>query len=346
MPSHHLSDVLSSPKNNSLMLLRMLAAISIVVTHAFPFSTGQPDFLYQLTQGQVDLSYLGLAVFFLLSGMLVMQSLHQSASIKDFIWRRCRRIYPGFVVVILVVAIVMGPIFTSLNLKAYFSHTGFFEYLGGISIFRLRYALPGIDWPDGVNGALWTINLEVKLYLMLVALALFRWQHNKWLVGGLLVAQLLVHFFWSRSVEHWLLHFGWNVNMHAYNTLATYFLFGNFLFLIGSRLVWPRWLLWPSLLLAATSLYFHFFKQIDIFIVVVFVLAFASNTTLISLSSRLRNDYSYGIYLYAFAVQISLAHLFPTLTNPWLFALVSLASVFPFAWVSWHFIEKYWLKKK
>ena len=55
-------------------------------------------------------------------------------------------------------------------------------------------------------------------------------------------------------------------------------------------------------------------------------------------------DMSYGIYIYAFPVQQTLEHFFRLNTVPLM--LWSAVATAPFAWLSWHFIEKKALSKK
>jgi hypothetical protein len=51
-------------------------------------------------------------------------------------------------------------------------------------------------------------------------------------------------------------------------------------------------------------------------------------------------DYSYGIYLYGYPVQQSMAYLFPELRTPLLNVVASLPVILTLAAVSWHLIEK------
>jgi len=67
-------------------------------------------------------------------------------------------------------------------------------------------------------------------------------------------------------------------------------------------------------------------------------------------AGRLRNynrlgDYSYGIYIYSFPIQQSLAALFPGISTPEMVVGSTLAT-FTTAILSWHFLEKYALQLK
>jgi peptidoglycan/LPS O-acetylase OafA/YrhL len=53
-----------------------------------------------------------------------------------------------------------------------------------------------------------------------------------------------------------------------------------------------------------------------------------------------RGDYSYGIYLYGFPVQQTVAYLFPASREWYLNALFSLPVIIALAALSWHIIER------
>ncbi len=57
-------------------------------------------------------------------------------------------------------------------------------------------------------------------------------------------------------------------------------------------------------------------------------------------------DYSYGIYLYGFAIQQAVAHVFPTLRVWWFHLPVSLAITGLCAYLSWNLVEKHVVNRK
>jgi peptidoglycan/LPS O-acetylase OafA/YrhL len=58
--------------------------------------------------------------------------------------------------------------------------------------------------------------------------------------------------------------------------------------------------------------------------------------------SRFANqtDLSYGVYLYAWPIQSTIAFLTARSINPWTLSAISLALAGSVAWVSWTFVEK------
>jgi peptidoglycan/LPS O-acetylase OafA/YrhL len=342
-----LSEHIAHPRNNAFMLIRLLAAIAVLVTHAYFFAVGEgtPDFLYRLTSHQVDLSYLALTTFFLLSGILVTQSLHQSATLKDYIVKRVARIYPAFIVVILLTTFLLGPIYTSLSTAAYFKHWMTYRYLAGSSIFALYYWLPEVFNNQEVNGSLWSVNVEVKFYLMLLVFAWLGLHKKKWFIAALLIVQLIIVFFFSQSLHDFIqTKTGYDIKMYAYNELMAYFLGGSLLYLLATKIKVKLWWLYAAFLFAVLLLFSKTFQYANFFAVVMFVVAAATNPFCIWLSQKIKNDYSYGLYLYAYPLQWCIKTQLPSLHNPLVFALLSFIVVLPFAMASWHWVEKPILK--
>ena len=59
-----------------------------------------------------------------------------------------------------------------------------------------------------------------------------------------------------------------------------------------------------------------------------------------------KGDLSYGMYLYAWPVQQTLTYFFYKHLNPLLLFLLAVPVTYLLAWLSWHYIEKTFLKLK
>lgn len=81
---------------------------------------------------------------------------------------RFARIYPAFVVVILVTVFIMGPIVSEYSFLEYFGRKDTYIYLLYMLMIP-QYILPGVfegnPYPGIINGSLWTIPLEVICYI-------------------------------------------------------------------------------------------------------------------------------------------------------------------------------------
>ncbi|MEL6360391.1 MAG: acyltransferase [Pseudomonadota bacterium] len=154
--------------------LRLVLALGVVVWHSIPFCYGPEITRATLAGPAGPIVWFIVPGFFAVSGFLVIQSLERTASIRTFLAFRFLRIFPALAVVVLVSALVLGALLTSLPLQEYYSHPDFFSYFANIA-FISKFELPGVfqTTPEaGVNGSLWTIPFEMQAYVILAALSL------------------------------------------------------------------------------------------------------------------------------------------------------------------------------
>jgi peptidoglycan/LPS O-acetylase OafA/YrhL len=106
--------------------------------------------------------------FFIVSGALVYGSWERSQGLSDYAGKRVRRLYPAYLVIILVPAAI------GLALSFDFGAVG--RYLAANLVFLnfLEPNLPGVFAENRfteVNGALWTLKIEVLFYMCVPILA-------------------------------------------------------------------------------------------------------------------------------------------------------------------------------
>jgi len=173
--------------DNALGLIRLVLALAVLVSHTFPLGGFGHDPGSGITKGQANLGTLSVAGFFAISGYLITKS-GMSADIVQFLWRRVLRIFPAFLLALLLAAFVLGPIIWSLDghsLGAYFARgaTSPWHYL--LSNWNLHVDTWGI-WdifqnttPYGqathasvINGSMWTLGYEWDCYMMIALLLL------------------------------------------------------------------------------------------------------------------------------------------------------------------------------
>jgi peptidoglycan/LPS O-acetylase OafA/YrhL len=159
-------------RHNNFDALRLLAAIGVVVGHAYVL-TGRPDDLWFVAG--IAPHYLGVAVFFAISGWLITGSWERTRSVPQFVWSRALRILPLLWVVVLASVLVLGPLVTTLAPGAYASAAGTWHYLLNLVMLPAD-GLPGVfetvPYPGVVNGSLWTLRAEVLCYAAVLVLGL------------------------------------------------------------------------------------------------------------------------------------------------------------------------------
>ncbi len=170
-------------RHNNFDLLRLLAALSVIFSHAFLLAENSQDHdpLMILTAGQTILGLVGVFTFFTISGYLISQSFEQTASRRAvFLAKRALRIFPGLIACLCVCVFAIGPAVTSLPLAEYFSRPQTYLFLLHNAVLDINFnRLPGVEFWQGniggiVNGPLWSLPSEALLYLVLCALGLCR----------------------------------------------------------------------------------------------------------------------------------------------------------------------------
>ena len=89
------------------------------------------------------------------------------------------RIYPELIICLLVTAFVIGPLFTELSFSEYFQNIqAVFYYVTSNLKLYITFVLPGMfnhnPYPFAVNGSLWSIPVEVVLYLLVFVIAMLK----------------------------------------------------------------------------------------------------------------------------------------------------------------------------
>lgn len=346
-------DTLLIRDKNFFNLLRLLAAVGVIITHSYAL-LGLPerDLLTRATNGLLSFSRLGVYVFFVISGFLVANSLWNSSSLKNFFWKRFLRIFPALFVVLFLTTFFIGPILSDKNVVEYFYTPGTYHYLvGGLSLYDTQYFLPGVFARNliyGVNGSLWTLPYEWTCYVLLVFL-LFPFKKRK--IWGAVILSLVfitIRFLVGRYQVFQVIDF-LKLDTRQLMSFGALFFFGalglelkkylKFRSIIFFPLI--TFLVWFSFVDKSMAFYFY------IIILPYLILSLAN----INLSNKVasffsRFDYSYGLYIYAFLVGQILVHYFQSYLTVLYLAILTLFLTLPFAIFSWYFIEKPCLRFK
>jgi peptidoglycan/LPS O-acetylase OafA/YrhL len=339
------------PRANSVNALRLFLAGLVLVSHTLKLHGGE-DPIGRFTGGFVDLGTMAVDGFFALSGFLIVGSHLASPSTGRYLWRRALRILPGFWVCLLVTAFVLLPI---AQLLQYGTLAGFplageasaLSYVtDNAALFIRQFEVTGLLGGEAVNGSLYTLFYEFLCYLGIAALGaagLLRrgavpllvvaglvWAFALWqfLDGGSLVGR-------SSTVEI-ALRFGimFVAGALAHRVARVLPLGPVGGVLAAVLLVWavvlavlvgedPRGTLAYAVLAPPAVAYL--------------VLLAGSSPRLRRIGSR--RDLSYGLYVYAWPVQVLLllagAAAWPVL----LYGAASLGAVLLLAWASWTWVE-------
>ncbi|WP_394771467.1 acyltransferase family protein [Lacisediminihabitans sp.] len=338
--SHSLADTFD-PRRNSLNALRLALATLVVVSHSWPIG----GYGAGIGIGDQDLGGWAVAGFFAISGFLITGSRIHSRSLLDYFWRRFLRIYPGFIVALLVVAFGFAPISVFLLGNGTWTFGAGSSYvLSNVALmmrqFGIAGTLQGVPFPGSWDGTLWTLFYEFLCYIgigFLVSLVPRRFLGVA-IVGILVVGTAItcLHLFDLFAVPDKVLRMA---------RLSTFFAAGALAFQSRKWLpmTWPWALAFLALLLV--TIFTRTFQAFAGIPVAYLMLYLGIRLPLHRVGAR--NDISYGIYIYAFPVQQILAIVFPDQSLPVaVFILLSVVLAIPFGWASWMLVEKQAMKFK
>jgi len=328
--------------------LRIFLSVAILLWHSVYIAHGRA---YLSLAGQ-PIEPLVLALvpgFFCLSGFLVTGSAIRTRSVRTFLTFRSLRIFPALSVEVLLSALILGPLLTTLPLNEYFSSVKFFSYFGNI-VGRIRYELPGVfennPLPKTVNGSLWTLQPEFYCYLIMAGLMASKLVYNKKLYTIIFMLMSLVLIFLDFT-----LGIGKPSPLVPWPAVIYSFFVGIAYFHWKSEIPKNRWLAIVSALISYGCLSTPGLTYAAI-IALCYLVVYLGMLKVPRIPLLQRGDYSYGIYLFGYPIQQTIAQLFPSLRQ-WelLFVAATLTSAL-FAAASWHWIEKpilrfktYFLKK-
>ncbi len=297
-------------RSNNIDLLRLLAAWLVLFSHSYPVAGLAVADPFSRYVGIDTLGGVGVAIFFVLSGYLVTQSLQRSSSVWSFLWKRIRRIYPALVVCVLLSVWIVGPLLTTLDGKVYATHDKTIDYLITASAWDIYYVLPGVFWnnpyPHIFNGSLWSLPYEITCYGALLVVWLFpfslRW---KMLVVAMTLAIMLI----SRPPSPPASPFAVVLGLDYYHVkLGLFFAIGAAYMCWRDKIKPVGWIgLFGAIIACAlsesTSRTLLWALSLS-----TLVLGVALGLTWLPKLPVIMGDWSYGLYLYAFPIQQILAH--------------------------------------
>lgn len=314
---------------NHFNLIRLVAAWMVIWSHAWAI-TGTPgnDPFAHLTLTRSAGAF-AVDVFFVISGFLVAASFERHGW-REFLIARALRIYPALIVCTLLTVCVLGPLLTTAS--DYWRDPTTWRYLAGnATLWRAEFWLPGVfeTLPrTAVNGSLWTLPIEGRLYVALLFAGLLGmlkpWRYA--LAWAVALAVACAYAWRHAPLPEWLAYLVW---------VTAFFITGTLLWVWRARLALGWRYLLPLLLAAAVARGTPWF-------VPAYFATVAYGTFCVAFLARLpatgRTDLSYGLYLYGWPMQ-QLALLAGAVT-PVANTLAATALALACAALSWFLVEK------
>ncbi|MBR4598620.1 MAG: acyltransferase [Treponema sp.] len=291
-------------KQNNFTLLRMLCCLIIIYEHSV--------FLSNSSYINLNLCWYAVRVFFILSGFWVTFSLLRSKSLKEYALKRFKKIFPLYWTIVIGFALILSSV-SSLSFYEYFKNIDFYKYLAAnlSTLNFLCQSLPGVfeglPLEGAVNGALWTIKVEVGFYIILPFILFLINKFSKKFTENIEMNGLIILFIiFILSVTYSVLcdfvckHYGLSDSLkHQLPAFMTYFVCGMTFCLYWEKLeTLLNYLIFPAFIIIILIKFMPVEFISYIFIpICLSIVVFWFGTHIIFFSSLCKDDYSYGMYL-------------------------------------------------
>ena len=151
--------------------LRGIAALAVIFFH-YTYRL-EEIFEINIFQYHFAIGHYGVELFFVISGFVIFMTTAKIKSAKLFIWKRILRLYPTFLICMLLTYLA----------------TSLFEYekfkVNPIELLINFTMLPSLFDVKAVDGVYWTLKVEVIFYLFIATLLFFKQLKNSKIIGAI-----------------------------------------------------------------------------------------------------------------------------------------------------------------
>jgi peptidoglycan/LPS O-acetylase OafA/YrhL len=341
-PPRSLASAIES-HDNGFNLVRLVCALLVVVYHSYLLNMlrAAVDPASALLAPHTNLGGIAVGVFFIVSGMFITQSWMRDPHLLRFAVRRVARIVPGLFVCLLATTVVAYIFFSEQGWRGLFGPAPWRFIFGNTALHWMHYNIPmeelrirGVLGGQDLNGPLWTLYWEGRMYVMVALIGLAAvLPLRTWMRGAALFLLLAANVF-----PEVLGGYVWEVRMWS-------------LFLTGMLLqtLAPDLRVGPAALACAVALAALNWTRsaaltpspltwFGIALVAGSAAMWIGSARLRGLGHIQRHDYSFGIYIYHWPILMMVRSSLPPLGALRLLAVALLVTI-PVAMLSWHLVE-------
>lgn len=339
-------------RENNFDFIRMFLAVLVIFSHSYPLGTGSESLepVNRLTRYQVTGGHMAVDLFFIISGFLITASYERSPTVGSYLKKRFFRIYPAFIVAMVVCAVIFVPL-SGGNLGGPHASIHLIDFVletAQLQQFHVQGVFPHNPVAGVMDGSVWSIPFEFWCYVGVMLLGL----------SGLLRSNafLIALFFITLGVGVLFSVYGWIIGGKILGVIFGYpvfwarllpmYLAGIVAYRLRAHLRMTRsWILGACGLLIAAGLLPHgwplLFPVVGAYLILVI-----AYSPFISLHGWNRfGDFSYGTYLYAYPIQQLVVRWAGHPMAPWRLFCIAAPLTVCCAALSWHSVEKWFLLK-
>lgn len=319
-------------------ILRLLASIAVLLGHSFTLMGIKYPLSFSIETNAVY-------VFFIISGYFIYQSA-SSRSMVRYTIARFVRIMPGLLASVLF-CLIIGIFYTNISIHKYITSPLTRQYVGN-AILYINFYLEGVfltnPYKGVINGSLWTLPIEVVSYLLVLALTTRRGPKTQ--ICTLISVIITTHTGFELFVKNKSDYVIYATSIKYCLELNVFFLCGCLIRVINNNTEFlsfrTRYLvIWILLLYGLNKLMLYgpiLTLVFGIIIVNIGNSKIFDKIIPMQINNHLRNnDYSYGMYLYAFPVQQIIIQYYPDNWIVYISTTIIITSII--AWISWTYIE-------
>lgn len=337
-PATTVAHLFARGRTNSLNAMRLVLAACVIIWHTYAvLGMVKPESpaLHNIIGG------LPVNGFFAISGFLIYRSWANKPDVGGYLRARALRIYPAFWVCLAATAFLFAPLGAALQGENGFAQLFSWDSLGyivknaSLAMFEWRIGDSPADvpWLTSWNASLWTLAWEFLCYIGLMLLGLLGMQRRLWLLPtAFAIAAML-------NVATLVPGLGFDAITRV-GRFGIFFIAGALVAQHAERIRANGWLVaaaFPIMFAGAWAPgQLSFIVQAPAVAYGLIVLGGLFNPGW----AELRNDISYGVYIYAFPVQQLLVIAGLTMLDLFSFSLLALVLTIPLALASWYWVEK------
>ncbi len=253
---------------------------------------------------------------------------------------RTLRIYPALWLNLILVTFVLGSIVTTLPVSEYLTNRDVWTYFKGLAFsYQGSFFLAGVftqNHNQAVNGSIWSVLIEVWLYITVLFFYLFGIMRSQALFNSVFFV-LLVVLWKEKSYQPDAISS--TTNLHV----CLLFYIGSFLYINRESVPVSPYFMLIALFLASITLGTDKFVYGYILLLVTFFCTVSFFKQFSWMDKW--GDYSYGVYLYSCPAQQLTTWAFPHLSGIQNFLVASMIALLC-GIASWHLVEKRALRLK
>jgi peptidoglycan/LPS O-acetylase OafA/YrhL len=278
---------------NAFGLIRLVFASLVIVSHTPELIDGNRSReLLTCLFSTISFGELAVDGFFIVSGYLIVGSFLNRPVVTTYVVKRVARIYPAFVVSTLFCVLIVAPLAGATT-------TDVWSSLGSTMRGMLLLRPPSVPnvfsgTPYAVlNGAMWTIRLEFRCYLLVLILGATGMLRRPWLLLVLSIICMI-------GSEQTYLH-GHSSTLR----FTSIFLAGTLFYIWRGRIVFTPMYAATALVALFGFMFVPFLAEPGVAIFgsyIIFSIASLGGAWAIARINN-RDDISYGVYLYAWPIE-------------------------------------------